>query len=142
MPSYAFERQLSSYSVNRAFLIDSELFIRKKAEELLRETFDAKKYKIQIQDSLGTQTLESIDEFQYSQFPNDTKSIRLEYQHYDRKVDFTFALQLDVNPSFSSVKITLSGDSPRQHVLGIAAELDHLLDSYKNRHFCGNLPTL
>ena len=50
-------------------------------------------------------------------------------------MDFTFELRLDVNPSLSSVKIKLSGDSPQQHVLGIWAELDHLLDSYKNRHY-------
>ena len=87
------KRQLSSYSVNRAFLKDSELFIRKKGEELLRENFDAKKYKIQIRDSLGTQTLESIDAFQYSQFPNNTQvkislSIRTILQKWTSHLSF------------------------------------------------------
>ena len=129
--------------MNRAFLKDSELFIRKKGEELLRENFDAKKYKIQIRDSLGTQTLESIDAFQYSQFPNDTQLlILLEYQDYSTKVDFTFELRLDVNPSFhlsrSSSPVILHDN------MYWASGRNSIIFSIliKTGTICGNLPTL
>ena len=86
MAQYSFEKKLTStsYSVNRAFLKDAELFICKKAEDLQEEKYDRAKYQIQIQDRLGTQTLASIDEYRYSQFPNDTKSIQLEYYGFGK----------------------------------------------------------
>ena len=80
MPTYALERGLPSYVVNRSFLKDAEFFIYKKAKDFLGLDYRANNYRIKIQDGLGTQTLASIDEFRYSQFPDDTIAMQLQYE--------------------------------------------------------------
>lgn len=79
MPSYSFEKNLPSYFVDRDFLKHVENFIQKKAQEFCGESYKPTRYRILIEDSLGIQTLESIDQFHHAQFPNDTKSIQVEY---------------------------------------------------------------
>jgi hypothetical protein len=44
------------------------------------------------------------------------------------------AVRFDLNPSYAGLKIDFSGESPQQQALEISAELDHLLDSYRNKY--------
>src|SRR6266576_2381700 len=130
MAKYAFQRRLPSYFVNRAFLKDAELFIQEKARNFQGENYNPEQYTIEIQDSLGTQTLASIDDFHYSEFPNDTRSIRLKHETYHPQY-FVIRLTLDQEPK---LQIDLRSESPRQQALGISAEAEHVLSSSKNNH--------
>jgi hypothetical protein len=133
MAGYKFEKKLRSYSVNRRLLKDVELFLLEKAKELAEEKFKPDDYSVQIEDSLGTQTMSSIDEYQYSQFPNDTKTINLHYLSYRADVDLR--LRLSISPYRSIFAAEFSGKAPRQRVLGIWAELGHLLAPYRNKNY-------
>jgi hypothetical protein len=73
-----------------------------------------------------------MGEFSHAQFLDDTQSVRLAYDPFGRP--FGLDLKFAVVPHLSKVAMRIEGDSPRQTALGIWAELEHILNSHKNRH--------
>jgi hypothetical protein len=110
---YALETRLPSYFIHRAFLKDAERFVLEQAKNLQKEAYEPNDYKVKIQDKTGTQTLNSIDEFQYSEFPNDTQFVELEYRGW-RPVRFNVELRFDKEVMFTNLNITIESESPRQ----------------------------
>ena len=125
MQRYSIERLLPSVNVDMALLGDLERFILRKNETLSEaETADSlreSRYAIKIVDSFGVEELTSIDDFQLSYFPNDTKKIELSLDSY--KPHLNLSVKFAIDRANSAITIRYKGKSARQTVEGLVAEI-------------------
>jgi len=128
---YSIERPLLSCNVDKRLLSDIENYLIRKAKFL--EQLDSEttwKYRLTINDKYGTEDLPSIENFKFSHFPDDTRSITSVVGSLGNEISLRFNLDKD----FSLLKIAVKSENSRQIVEGIAAEIFQLLNSYKTNN--------
>jgi len=134
MSKYVLEKKLPAITLERKLIEDLEKYISKKATDLLQVETIINNYELTIYESLGKETLKSINDFTLSYFPNDTKKITLEYMAFTPKLLKIF-ISFGIRRNDSYINIQYDDGCSREIANGICAELLNIANGYKNNNF-------
>lgn len=145
--SYNLTKQLPSCTVERKLLLELESYIQRKIAELappfegirsgLGKSFT-------VSDKFGVETLKSVEEYQRSYFPDDTRRISIEARSFGKN---TLSIEIKFSPNkvTSELSIRFDGTSSREVATGIAAEILSIMESYETSnhwfHYVYGIPT-
>jgi len=132
MSTYFISKQLPACFVELGLLLELETYIKHKIEELTspEDKYSRQSYRAIVSDGDGFETLDGIEDYQRSYFPNGTNRIVL-------KGDFIGNASLEITITFSLYReqsefdISYTGNSAREVAIGISEEIKHRLKSYK-----------
>jgi hypothetical protein len=141
-PSFSHEQQLPSLKVTRDFLKDLEAYLIKRLVEtsLLVESETSSAITVRIQDSLGTETLGSIQKMQMSRFADSTSSVEVEAELPFRQDGTRLRIRLSFTRSrlFTTLAITATMPAARDTVLGLRDGLLRMLEPARTWHWLGH----
>lgn len=125
MQSFTLEKPLPSTYVTRDLVRSVESYIASRVEALLATSEDAEAAiaaarKTTITDTLGTETVPSIDDFAPSRFPDTTTRVGIEFRGPTRSSVDTLVvdLQFDESRTASRARISYTGANARALVTG------------------------
>lgn len=135
--SYNLTKQLPSCAVERRLLLELESYVQRKIAEhappfegvnsIVDNSFT-------IADKVGIEILKSVEEYQRSYFPDDTKIISIEARSIGKN-SLSIEIQFTPSKSNSEVRVRFSGNSAREVATGIAAEILSIMESYKTLNY-------
>lgn len=136
--SYNLTKQLPSCNVERKLLQELENYARRKVAELAPPPEDLAgvlNQSFTIVDKFGVENLKSVEEYQRTYFPDDTRGISIEVRSFGNphlSIEFKFS----PTKSDSNLRVRFDGNSAREVATGIAAEILSIMESYKtSNHF-------
>lgn len=144
MSIYTSTRTLPSCKVERELLVELEKYIRQKMETLYANNPKAKpsvlSYKVIINDSAGSETLFSIEDYTGQYFPNDIQTIHLRCRasQHDMSLSVKFGLVRDA----TEVEMSYTGDSAREIVTGVCEEIIKRTKVYETNNYIFQLGTV
>lgn len=137
MSIYTATRTLPSCKVERELLVELEEYIRQKMETLYANNPKAIpsviSYKVIINDSVGSETLFSIKDYNAQYFPNDIRAIHLksETSRHNMSLVVKFGLIKDL----TQVEMSYEGDSAREIVTGVCEEIIKRIKVYETNNY-------
>lgn len=142
MASYSLNKKTPSCSVELSLLESLEDYIFQRASELIGDLCDSSvryNYSVNIEDSLGTESLESIRDFKQIYFPDDTNRISLDFASYgDNRLRIAIGFS---NEMFGSkISVSYDGDSAREKVRGLLLRILEILGDYKTSNWIFHPP--
>lgn len=144
MPTYTSTRTLPSCKVERELLVELEEYIRQKMETLYANNKDAIpsviSYKVIINDSVGSETLFSIKEYNAQYFPNDIQAIHLKSNA--SRHNMSLAVKFGLVKGATEVEMSYTGDSAREIVTGICEEIIKRTKVYETNNHLFQLSSL
>lgn len=140
--TYRYKKTLKTVDVNKELLVDIERYCFKKLPELINVSEDEirKVYKTTIEEINGEQQFDLIDNYEFKQFPDDTKKISTGFSFFDFKkdIEFTIHIYFGLEAMHSSVDIKIKSDNAREKAMGISQQLDRIINERKNMNFIFN----
>ncbi|MDP1675195.1 MAG: hypothetical protein Q8L65_19055 [Burkholderiales bacterium] len=122
-PAFNFENRLPSIRVTKDFLGALERYLLKKVVEvgMVDEDKALSCIEIKIEDSLGSERLSSISQFESSRFSDSTSRIEIEFErpYIGDGKRLKIRLNFTKNRLFTSLAISASAPNARELVLGL-----------------------
>src|SRR5262249_38610835 len=91
-------------------------------------------YEFSIEDSIGTEKLKSVAEFQWPQFPDDTKKLNMDCRAYREEKRCSIEITFSTKEDNTKVAIRFDGSSAREVTIGITNHLIAILKNYETGH--------
>jgi hypothetical protein len=133
MPRFRIETKLPSTRVTREFVKSLEHFISRRVDGLMDENDDrneiASALKITITDALGSETMQTIDHFVPTKFPDTTKSIEFSFSGPCNSAlkGLELEMQFHKDRQFSRVRVSCENSNPRDLARGMVAGIHECL---------------
>jgi hypothetical protein len=133
MPRFRIETELPSTKVTRELVKSLEHFISRRVDALMGEKDDrneiASALKITITDALGSETMQTIDHFVPTKFPDTTKSIELSFSGPWNSAlkGLEIEIQFHKDRQFSRVRVSCENSNPRDLARGMVAGIHECL---------------
>jgi len=151
MSTFRLKKKFSSYDVNLETLRSLENYLLSEVPEILniktkrvkrKENKSEKKYsisyKISIVDSLGTETINSIDEFTSHVFSDITEEIKLSFNicKIHPFVDILdVSMKFSTEKFYSNIDIICGASHSREKAISIYEGIKRVLDPYKTKNY-------
>ena len=126
--SYSLSKKMPSCRVDKVLLGELEQYIKQKFETLSPKIT----YELNIKDSIGTETFNSIEEYNMTYFPNDTKNISIKCRTSDYRMETNVSFDISLLSSELSIKI--NGGSARENALSLSEEILRRINPYKTNN--------
>lgn len=138
-PTFTHEHPLPSLRVSKEMLTSLEQIIIKKVldTEILTEEQARSALKIEIDDSLGSERINSISQMESARFSDSTTRVDMglesRYRDDGKKIQIRF--RFGKGRMFSTVAISATMPNARDVVLGIRDSLVRMLEPYRTWHW-------
>lgn len=137
MSNFVLEAPLPSCTVTKDMIIQLENYLTEEIPNILnipRETI-LNSYNISINDKIGVEKFNSINEFPFSKFDNNTSEIGLSMSH----LNFYLRIRFAKDKSSSYTKIELNHDNARESTISISKGIERIINAQKNSNYFFNL---
>lgn len=138
-PSFAYEHALPSLRVTKDFLANLEQYLIKKAIDtsLVSAEEAQTSLKFKIDDSLGSESLTTIAQFDATRFSDSTSRIEVEFESPYRKDGTRLRIRLNFAKGrlFSTIAITATAPAAKELVLGLKDGIMRTLESHRTWHW-------
>ena len=133
MKEFYIDKKLPSIKIDKQLIEQLEDYIINDVSGIIgiEKEIIRKEYVLQITDSFGTEEYESISEFPMSIFQNETKQIILKYSIYSNSELATLNISFSNKDYFTSIKIRIKTENPREKAQGIFNGILDRINPYK-----------
>ena len=138
-PSFAYDHPLPSLRVTKDFLVSLEEYLVKKVSETSLMSLEEAQaaLRIEIDDSLGSERLNSIAQLDASCFSDSTNRIEVELEAPYRKDDRRLRIRLSFSKGrlFSTLAISATAPNARDVVLSLKEGIFRVVDPQRTWHW-------
>ena len=133
MKEFYINKKLPSIKIDKQLIERLENYIINDVSEIIgiEKEIIKKEYVLQITDSFGIEEYESISEFPMSIFQDGTEQITLEYSIYGNPVLAILNVSFSKKDYFTTIKIRLKTNNPREKAQGIFNGILDRINPYK-----------
>ena len=136
MAQFRLEERLPSTIVSRALIRSLEILVAKQGAALVVEADDQfspdSAVEVAISDTLGVETVGSVEDFLPSKFPDTTESITV---HFNRYMRVGRAIEIEIefnkNPILTNLKVYCEASNARQIAHGISKSINECVDPHR-----------
>lgn len=128
--SYSLYCKLRSCKVTHQLLRDLETYLLSLPERLMPDRRSVS-YGVEMEDSIGTETLQSVDEFKFHIFPNDIRKVKLVMRGSATSIDIVLA----VEAISSRLSVYIDGENAREIARGIQVRVDDIIRPLRSLNF-------
>jgi hypothetical protein len=139
MQEFRLDKKLPSALITKDLIKSIETYLYQRATDLRNDASDKKEsivQEIKITDSLGTETIVSIDEYAPIKFPDTTKAIEVVFKgpNWGSNSSIDVNIQFSKERDSSRMRISYTGTNARALVNGIAEGISGCLSTHRTRN--------
>ncbi|QTN21439.1 hypothetical protein HZ992_14730 [Rhizobacter sp. AJA081-3] len=134
-PAFSHEQALPSLKVNKDLLEALEKYLVKRFSDALQTSEEEirKRYSLQIEDSLGTEKLASVEQMSATKFADSTSQVEVELDSPYREDGQRMRVRVRFSKGrlFSTLAVSAAAPNARELVLGVRDGLLRVLEPHK-----------